>query len=549
MQNRQSDKGRRKRRIIIACAVVLAVWAIVGGVKRLKGGADSEATYGFGKVTRGTVRSYVSATGTVQPWKVVDVKSDVAGRMVKLAVDLGDQVKAGQLIALIDPTDTRTAYTQAEADLASARAKAAQAAVEAQVQPALTAESISEAQHGLDATVKSVLQARQNKQQLQQQLAQLREVTVPQNVEDSRSNLQQAKANVETADAEYKRQKELLAKGYSSKSEVESAYAHLATLESSLKTAEQRQRTVERQNDLSVKQLESQIAQAETTIQANQARVRQQKASLALARKNAYQNQVKAQDYQASAAAVARSRASLQQAATNMSYARIVAPRAGVVLSKNVEEGTVVPSSRGSIGSTNALLQLGDLSRMWIVCQVDETDIAQVRVGQKVSVRVDAYPERAVPGKVIRIDPQAKLDQNVTTIPVTVELNHPDFRFKPGMNAECDFLVAEAHDVLLAPNEAVKGAPGGYFVLTLADGKPKKNPVKVGLAGNEDTEILSGVTEGMQVITRITEPEGDSGPNNPLAFGPPGRRSGQGSSRTGGAGGGGSRAGGGGGGR
>ena len=59
-----------------------------------------------------------------------------------------------------------------------------------------------------------------------------------------------------------------------------------------------------------------------------------------------------------------------------------MAPRDGVVITKNVEEGTVVPSSRASIGSTNALLQIGDVSRLWVVTKVDETDIAQVKNGR-----------------------------------------------------------------------------------------------------------------------------------------------------------------------
>src|ERR1051326_8706465 len=96
------------RQIVIAAAV-LGVSA--GGYAVFKPGKSKkdEVKYETGKVAFGTVKSFVSATGTIQPWKTVDVKSNVAGRIDKLAVDLGDHVKAGQLIALIDPTDTQAA--------------------------------------------------------------------------------------------------------------------------------------------------------------------------------------------------------------------------------------------------------------------------------------------------------------------------------------------------------------------------------------------------------------------------------------------------------
>src|SRR5207237_273226 len=67
-----------------------------------------------------------------------------------------------------------------------------------------------------------------------------------------------------------------------------------------------------------------------------------------------------------------------------------------------------------------------------VLCQVDETDIAQVHKGQKVRITVDAYPGRYWQGVVERVDPQAKLDQNVTTIPVTVNVLNP---YGGGMSA------------------------------------------------------------------------------------------------------------------
>lgn len=511
----QKKKANSRRRLVIGSLIALVLIAAFVGIRRSRTAGPEGTTYEFGTVERGDIKTTVSATGTVQPWKVVDVKSDVAGRIVNLAVDLGDNVQDGQLIAVIDPTDTRVAVEQATANLNQARARERQARETARVQPKITRDTIRQAESALEAAEKTLAQSRQSKTYQQQQLAELKDVTIPQSVEDARSDLEQARANVEAQQAEYNRQQELLEKGYSAKSEVEAAYARLATLQAALRTAQQRQNTLERQNSLAVKQLESQIAQTDATIQGNQARVKQQQAALEVARENSYQDTVREQDVVAARAQVTNTQAQLTQAATNLNYTRIVAPRSGVVLVKNVEQGTVVPSSRGSIGSTNALLQLGDMSRVWIVCQVDETDIGHVKVGQQTTVRVDAYPDNPQSGRVIRIDPQAVLEQNVTTIPVTVELTEPDPRFKPGMNAECEFVIAEVNDVLTVPSEALKGSPGEFAVDVLDDGEVVSVPVKTGLMGDDLTEVVSGLKPGQEVITRIIEPE-DDGTNNPF---------------------------------
>ncbi|MCC6484175.1 MAG: efflux RND transporter periplasmic adaptor subunit [Armatimonadetes bacterium] len=541
-------RERRKKSIwqnravwVLGIVIVL----IAGFVIQHRRNADesSQTTYEFGEVEVGDVRSSVTATGTIQPWKTVDVKSNVAGRVDKLAVDLGDRVKAGQLIALIDPTDSVAAVTQARSDVMSSRASAAQAAAASSAQPTLTRLSIQEAQASLDSARQSVAQAQEQKKQLQQDLATQQEVTNPQNLENAQSDLHEAQANLDAATAEYARQQKLLAKGYTSQSEVDSARATLATRQASANTARQREKTVSRQNQLAVQSLQARIKQADASIQDSKARVAQATAALALARRNSFQDFVKSQQAQAAKAQVMRSEAQLEQASTNLGYTRILAPRDGVVIQKNVEEGTVVPSSRASIGSTNALLQIGDTSRLWIVCQVDETDIGQVSQGQRVSIKIDAYPSMLVDGRVIRIDPQAVLQQNVTTVPVTVEIQDPDPRFKPGMTADCEFIVDEALGVLTVPNEALHEENGIYTVQKMVNGKPKDFEVEVGVPGPETTEIKSGLKAGDSVITRTIEPEA-SQVNNPLAFGPPGRRgssSGSGARQGGGARGGGGR--------
>lgn len=590
------------QRLVILVLVVAAAGA---GWAFFKGNGKSTknlTTYEEGEVSRGDVRSFVTATGVIQPWKVVDVKSNVAGRIDKLHVDLGHTVTAGQPIADIDPTDTQTAYDQAGYDLvaaqarkrqaeqsvrqqetqakariesanralANAQARAAEAKANRDVQPDLTQLGIDQARAQEASAEKSLLQARRTKTQLEQQLSQVREVTVPLNVRTVDTTVTQAKANLLQAENEYNRQKQLLAQGFVARSDVEQAYARMKTQQASVDQSLQRQQTMKRENELTIRELEARVDSAQASIEEAEARVRQAQASLRVAQKGEVQNEVREQGYKAALAAVAQAKAELEgaqaeltlvkvrqqdvasaqqtifrseaqrkQAKVNLGFTKVVAPRGGVIIAKNVEEGTVVPSSRASIGSTNALLQIGDVSRLWVVCDVDETDIGQVMQGQKVTVKVDAYPSLVIEGKVIRIDPQAKVEQNVTLIPVTVEINQPDPRFKPLMNATCEFIVDEANDVVTVPNEAVKEkGEGEFYVQQLVNGKPADVPIEVGLAGPDTTEIRSGLEEGAKVITRTIEPEQPQ-TNNP--FGGPfgGRpRSGGSGGRSGGGGGG-----------
>jgi HlyD family secretion protein len=590
------------RRVIVAVIVVAVGYAGFSFVRSRAGSKKAETTYEFGTVTRGDIRSTVTATGVIQPWKMVEVKSNVGGRVDRLFVDLGDRVRAGQVIALIDPTDTKAAADKAEADLTAARAREdqaranlrmqeqqtraqiaaatsavrsaearlAQAEASARAQPLLTESEIAQATASLESARKSVAQAEQSKRTLEQQLATLRDVTIPLNTRTVETNVDQARANLLTMESEYRRQRDLLAMGYVAKSDVENTFARLATMRATLETARQRMQTLEKENELQLAEMRSRIDQAQASIDEAQARVRQVEANLAVAETNRVQNEIRAKERDAAAAALEQSReqlrsaraelqlltvrqreitaaksqivggmATLHQAKINLEYTKIVAPRDGVVLVKSVEQGTVVPSSRQAFGTTGALLQLGDTSRLWVVCNVDETDIGSVNEGQRVDVRVDAFPARLLGGKVIRIDPQAIVEQNVTLIPVTVEIDMPSADFRPGMNAECDFIVAEVNDVLMVPNEAVKERDGVSSVQQLVDGKPVDVQVEVGLAGVDTTEIRSGIEEGAQVITKVIVPQ-KAETTNPFG-GPFGQRPGGQRPAGGGGGGGGGR--------
>ncbi len=591
---------KRLLSLVVLLGVMGTAYAFIKPSAKAK--AKTAVTYEFGEVAVGDVRSFVTATGIVQPWKIVDVKSNVGGLIREMPVELGDVVKEGQLIMQIDQTDTRAEQDQAAADIKSskarieqarathrqqkaqtaariaaaersvesAKARLAQAKANMKAQPHLVDAGIRQAKAALSSAEKAVAQAQQNRKQLDAALSQLKQVTIPLNIETVQANLSQAQATLTIAERDYKRLSNLLAQGYVSRAEVDDSYARRANAQAAVRTAKQRLNTLKQENELAVRELQARISEADSRVEESEARVDQAKAQLAIAEENRFQTEVRNHEYEAAAAAVkeaeaglrsaqaeheaiiarekeveaasaqmVRAEAAFARAEINMGFTRITAPRTGVVITKNVEQGTVIASSRGSIGATNALLQIGDISRIWIVCSVDETDIGQVSMGQKVTVRVDAYPSMLVEGKVIRIDPQAKIEQNVTMIPVTVEISEPDPKFKPGMNATCEFIVDEALNVMTVPNEALLETEGEYKVRKVVNGEAKEFVVEVGIAGPDTTEIRSGLEAGEQVVTRVIEPE-EAEANNP--FGSPfgmgrNRRSGGGGGRGGGGGG------------
>jgi HlyD family secretion protein len=196
-----------------------------------------------------------------------------------------------------------------------------------------------------------------------------------------------------------------------------------------------------------------------------------------------------------------------------------------------VDEGTIITSGLSLNSTGSSIVQLGDTTRMYVDVAVDEADIASVKVGQKVDVSLDAYPGVPFVGKVARINPQAVVEQNVTLIHVRVEVNNKtrDFHLlKPGMNATCDFVVAEKDKVVKVPNSAVRKDKGKDYVQLASGGQPApadptlgpvegrdaplvgvqvtRQPVVTGVRGDEDTEITSGLKAGDTIVVQTIEP-------------------------------------------
>lgn len=211
--------------------------------------------------------------------------------------------------------------------------------------------------------------------------------------------------------------------------------------------------------------------------------------------------------------AVASAREEVNRAQTNLSYAVITSPIDGVVISKSVEEGQTVAASY----STPTLFTIAkDLKDMRVIADVDEADIGGVKVGQRVTFTVDAYPDDTFEGAVTQVRQEATTTNNVVTYEVVISAPNQDLKLKPGLTANVTIYTQETKGVLSVPSKALRFTPekdavGGRKIKDIANAKnkvwtlegntPVAHRVTVGATDGTHTQILSGIKKGQKVIT------------------------------------------------
>lgn len=204
------------------------------------------------------------------------------------------------------------------------------------------------------------------------------------------------------------------------------------------------------------------------------------------------------------AAQVRVARAQVTRDQTNLGFSIIRSPVDGTVINRQVDVGQTVAASF----QTPTLFQIGkDLTQMQIDSTVSEADIGQIKVGQPVKFRVDAFPDTEYTGAVRQVRLNATTQQNVVTYNVVVNVANSDLALMPGMTANLRVLVETRSDVLRVPTTALRFRPAagsaiegggksrGSAVYRLIDGKPVREVVKTGISDKAYTQIVSGKLE------------------------------------------------------
>lgn len=241
-----------------------------------------------------------------------------------------------------------------------------------------------------------------------------------------------------------------------------------------------------------------------------------------------------------------------EKAKINLDYATIYSPIDGVILNRAVDEGQTVAASF----STPTLFSIAnDLTQMQVAANIDETDIGQIKMGQRVEFGVDAYKDQKFTGEVTEIRLQSTTTSNVVTYTVIVKAPNPDKKLMPGMTAQIEIYVQEALNVLTIPLKASQFTPdsatmAGYLNSLPENQRPSvkmpekgkmqgpmafpKNmamkpgtmpfaagnfpkmvwvktdksihpvPVETGINDGVNTEVIKGLNEGEEVIVNIS---------------------------------------------
>ena len=414
-------------------------------------------------VERGDIAVTIDATGTIKPLNIVKVSSKASGKILELRVDAGDYVEKDEIIAVIETTYVQISLEQAEADLRSAQARLQQAEIDLQLQKEQSAirirqeqESLAEAKQRLVqleeeirlekiANKRGVMDAKNslNIAKIRYKLLTSDEVR-EENRRRAQASLEQESANLELIKAEHERNQKLYKKELISQASLESSQAQLKSAHARHRSAEENLKLVEKpateaelelgQADIRKAEFNLEVAEerveAEATrdmdIELQQQRIVQAEEALKLAQSNQKQVERKERDLETARSSVTRSETQLELRQIEYDDTVIKAPISGTILEKLVEEGQVITSRLSSLASEEGqtLVTMADLDTVYVVTEVDETDIGKVEIGQPVTITVEAYPDTPFQGEVLKIAPQGQSLQNVTTFEVTSELKN-----------------------------------------------------------------------------------------------------------------------------
>ena len=402
-----------KKKIILlaAIAVVLLLAAVV--VWRVFLVKPATQVLDTGTVEKGSIRGVLVETGIIksQVGAVVKIGAQTTGRIQKMNVKVGDRVKAGQLIALVDDREIREQIGQQQAALLSARNTLTQV-----------------------------------------------EQTYPERIREARANHDYAKVNVE-------RERELLKHEYTTKDSVDKAESQFIAAEAVLKRLQDEYRT--------------QLTISKSSVEEIQARLRQQE--------------------------------------VRMTYTKIVSPIDGIVSDVTAQEGETIVAGLQVANLVTVL----DPTRLEMWIYVDETDIGKAAVGQDVEFYVDTYPAKTFKGKIEKIYPQPVVKENIVYYLSTMKVSPEDAAFlKPEMTTHVRIITEEKANILTAPNAAIKFERGKQVAYRVTGkNKVEKLAIKIGIRGEDKTEILSGANEG-DVARDEDRPARDDGPAGPAEGGP-----------------------------
>ncbi len=396
---RVSTIGRMKKSYLLVSVVAVLVAAGGAWWWSQKSAADA-VEYRTATIERGNLQATVAASGAVNPVALVTVGTQVSGQIKELLVDFNSEVKAGQLLARIDPETFEYRVRSAQADVDAVRALV------------LTAQA---------------------------------------NVLAAVTQVSRAQVDLEEARRDFDRKQSLVEKGFIAQSEADKARALVNTSTEALKA------------------VQAQVGVAQANVKSAQANVAQREATLA-------------------------------QARIDLERTRITSPVNGIVIKRAIENGQTVAAS---LQAPELFVIAKNLRDMQVEASIDESDVGRLKVGQKATFTVDAFPGQTFEGEIRQVRKAASNVANVVTYVAVVGFSNDAGRLLPGMTANVRVVTDVRESVLKVPNSALRVRIAGVEPAAPDPATAASAPASPATGGGGATEFRNRVVKELQ----LSEPQ------------------------------------------
>ena len=198
----------------------------------------------------------------------------------------------------------------------------------------------------------------------------------------------------------------------------------------------------------------------------------------------------------------------LLNAQRKLSETKIYSPIDGVVTARSGQIGNIVASGINNVGGGTTIMTIADLSKLFTLASIDESDIGRVELGQIVRITADSFPDEIFEGKVVQVASKGINTSNVITFDVKIEITGENaYKLKPEMTTNVEIIIERKENVLYLPLEAIIEENGRKTVeiLKKSKDKPETRVIKTGMNNGNIIEILEGVKEGEKVIINKSE--------------------------------------------
>lgn len=480
--------------------------APAGGGKGGPGGGRMAPMVQIAKAHPAEIVTTIQAVGSLESPEKVLISPKTQGRIDFLQVREGDEVKDGQVLAQIDPTELRAAVVQQQANVAEARYRLAQA----QIQQNPNTVSVSSQIRQQRATVVSAnADLAQTRGNYDAQVASAQssvtdataKVASAQNgVANAEATLNQQKANQANAKAKYDRTFSLYKQGFVAAQDVDDAKTALQVAQSAVEVAQAQLSSAQHNVSSANAQLNSAKNQLSITkrkglsdITSAQAKAAQAQAGLDVARANTASNPAYRANLDALRASVDAELASLVQAKTRLADLSLRSPINGVVTSRSAD-----PGSLASVGQS--LLTVQNIDWLYVTSSIPIDQSGQVHAGMRADIVLDAMPGKTYTGVVTNVN--AAADPSSRQFSIRIKLPNPKHELRPGMFGHIGLVTGSVNAQIAVPREAIQTARDGTknVVVIGEDLKAQIRTVALGAQNDSTVQVLNGVQNGEQVV-------------------------------------------------